>query len=137
MSRDAGRSRRAVGATLLSTCFAGLAPILGKLAYQAGVDPTTLVALRTALAAGLLWLFYAVFWRRYITIDWHKPGWLRGHGPGQRHWLAALLQRAGPRGRLAGPPAVSRCTRFGCSSFCRRRAIRSRGWQWCAWGWRW
>jgi drug/metabolite transporter (DMT)-like permease len=63
------RSARGVMATLFSTLFAGLAPILGKLAYRAGVQPNTLVALRTALAAGLLWLVYLLFWRRYIAID--------------------------------------------------------------------
>ncbi len=66
------RSAQGVTATLLSTLFAGLAPILGKLAYQAGVQPYTLVALRTALAAGLLWLIYLLFWRRYIVIDRHN-----------------------------------------------------------------
>jgi len=63
------RNARGVMATLFSTLFAGLAPICGKLAYQAGVQPYTLVALRTALAAGLLWLVYLLFWRRYIAID--------------------------------------------------------------------
>ena len=61
---------RGVAATLFSCLFAGLAPILGKLAYQAGVDPITLVATRTALAAGLLWLFYLLFWRKYMAITW-------------------------------------------------------------------
>ncbi len=61
---------RGIAATLLSCLFAGLAPVLGKFAYQAGVDPITLVALRTALAAGLLWLFYLLFWRKYMTIKW-------------------------------------------------------------------
>ena len=67
MNAKRDRSMGGIVATLLSTLFSGLAPIFGKLAYQAGVDPTTLVALRTALAAGLLWLFYLLFWRRYIT----------------------------------------------------------------------
>jgi len=67
-SRRLKRSNGGIAVALLSTLFAGLAPILGKLAYQAGVAPMTLVALRTALAAGLLWLFYLLFWRRYITI---------------------------------------------------------------------
>lgn len=68
-SRTDGRVR-GVAAALLASLFAGLAPILGKLAYQAGVDPSTLVALRTALAAGLLWAFYLLFWRRYISVGW-------------------------------------------------------------------
>ena len=63
------RSAQGVVATLFSTLFAGLAPIFGKLAYQAGVQPYTLVAARTALAAALLWLVYLLFWRRYIAID--------------------------------------------------------------------
>jgi drug/metabolite transporter (DMT)-like permease len=69
MSAAADRSRWAIGATLASTLFSGLAPIFGKLAYRAGMDPATLVALRTALAAGLLWLFYLLFWRRHIAIS--------------------------------------------------------------------
>ena len=80
MSTDAGYSQRGVAATLASTLFAGLAPIFGKLAYQAGVDPTTLVALRTALAAGLLWLFYALVWRRYMRISWRNLGGCVGMG---------------------------------------------------------
>lgn len=57
-----------VGAALLSTVFLGWAPIFGKLAYNAGVTPFTLVAVRTFLAAALLWLFYLIFWRRYILV---------------------------------------------------------------------
>lgn len=55
--------------TLLSTLCAGLAPIFGKLAYRADVTPYTLVATRTVLAAGLLWLFYLMVWRRFIPIS--------------------------------------------------------------------
>ncbi len=71
---------RGIAATLLSCLFAGLAPILGKLAYQAGVDPITLVAARTALAAGLLWLFYLLFWRRYTVITWRDLAGCVGMG---------------------------------------------------------
>ena len=70
MNPSADRRLWGIAATLLSCLFAGLAPILGKFAYQAGVDPITLVALRTALAAGLLWLFYLLFWRKYVAIKW-------------------------------------------------------------------
>jgi drug/metabolite transporter (DMT)-like permease len=69
MNEKADRSLGGVVSTLLATLFSGLAPVIGKVAYQAGVDPTTLVALRTVLAAGLLWLFYLLFWRRYIAIS--------------------------------------------------------------------
>ena len=71
---------KGIAATLLSCLFAGLAPILGKLAFQAGVDPTTLVAMRTALAAGLLWLFYLLFWRKYTVINWRDLAGCVGMG---------------------------------------------------------
>jgi drug/metabolite transporter (DMT)-like permease len=80
MSPHVDRSLTGVIVTLLSCLLSGLAPILGKLAYQAGVEPITLVALRTALAAGLLWLFYLLFWRRYITINWHNLAGCVGMG---------------------------------------------------------
>jgi drug/metabolite transporter (DMT)-like permease len=57
-----------VAAALLSTVFLGWAPIFGKLAYNAGLTAFTVVAVRTLLAAGLLWAFYLVFWRRYILV---------------------------------------------------------------------
>lgn len=57
-----------VGAALLSTAFLGWAPIFGKLAYNSGMTAFTVVAVRTILAAALLWLFYLVFWRRYISV---------------------------------------------------------------------
>jgi drug/metabolite transporter (DMT)-like permease len=57
-----------VGVALLSTVFLGWAPIFGKLAYSTGMTPYTVVAVRTALAAALLWLFYLIFWRHYILV---------------------------------------------------------------------
>ncbi len=74
------RNLRGILAALGSSVFAGLAPILGKLAYEAGVDPITLVALRTALAASLLWLFYLFFWRRYIALSWQNLAGCVGMG---------------------------------------------------------
>ena len=80
LSLAADRNLRGVVATLLAAFLSGLAPIIGKLAYQAGVDPTTLVALRTALAAGMLWTFYLLFWRRYIAITRHNLAGCVGMG---------------------------------------------------------
>ncbi len=80
MSPRVDRSLTGIAVTLMSCVLSGLAPILGKLAYQAGVDPITLVALRTALAAGLLWLFYLLFWRRYMAISWHNLAGCVGMG---------------------------------------------------------
>ena len=80
MSLRADGRLKGIAATLLSCLFAGLAPVLGKLAYQAGVDPITLVAMRTALAAGLLWLFYLLFWRGYTAIKWRDLAGCVGMG---------------------------------------------------------
>jgi drug/metabolite transporter (DMT)-like permease len=82
-------SRRGIGVTLLSTLFSGLAPILGKLAYQVGVAPAALVALRTALAAGVLWLFYLAFWRRHLAVS--RGNLLACVGMGAANGLGSLL----------------------------------------------
>jgi drug/metabolite transporter (DMT)-like permease len=55
-------------AALMSPVFLGLAPVFGKLAMRGGSDPFTVTAVRTALAAALLWVIYLVFWRQYIYI---------------------------------------------------------------------
>jgi drug/metabolite transporter (DMT)-like permease len=59
---------RGVVAALSTPIFLGLAPIFGKLAIQAGADPFTVSALRTLIAVGLMWGFYALFFPRYIYI---------------------------------------------------------------------
>lgn len=83
-----------VGATLASTVFLGWAPIFGKLAYNAQVTPYTLVAGRTILAAALLWLFYLVFWRRYILVTRNELAGCVGmgliNGVGSLFYYAAL-----------------------------------------------
>lgn len=89
----ASRSAGPVAATLLATVLSGLAPILGKYAYRAGVTPFTLAALRTALAAGLLWAFYLLVWRRYIRIPWRfLPGCI---GMGISNGIGSLLYYSG------------------------------------------
>ncbi|MGC9520600.1 MAG: DMT family transporter [Anaerolineae bacterium] len=55
---------------LLASLLLGWAPILGKFAYRAGVDPMTLASLRTVVAAGLLWAVYLLVWRRRIVVRW-------------------------------------------------------------------
>ncbi|MBN1963928.1 MAG: DMT family transporter [Anaerolineae bacterium] len=52
----------------LSPVFLGIAPLFGKLAYQAGANPFTVAAIRTIIAAVILWVVYLIFWRRYIFI---------------------------------------------------------------------
>ncbi|MFN3930001.1 MAG: DMT family transporter [Thermoflexus sp.] len=57
-------------AALFSAIMLGGAPILAKLAYQEGADPTAVVILRTGLAALALWALYLIHprWRRYLYI---------------------------------------------------------------------
>ncbi len=59
---------RAVIPALLAPTFLGFAPILGKLAYMGGSDPFTVAAIRTVIAAGILWIAYLLFWRQFIYI---------------------------------------------------------------------
>ncbi len=93
MNNRASRSAWPIGATMAATVLSGFAPILGKFAYRAGVSPFTLVALRTALAAGLLWAFYALVWRRYIRIPWRLlPGCI---GMGAVNGFGSLLYYSG------------------------------------------
>lgn len=55
-------------AALITPILMGIAPIFGKLAIHAGVDPYTLAAIRTCMAALLLWMIYLAFFRQYIYI---------------------------------------------------------------------
>jgi drug/metabolite transporter (DMT)-like permease len=57
-------------AALFAATLLGWAPIFGKMAYRSGVEPYTLVALRTLLAAMLLWVFYLARWRASLRIGW-------------------------------------------------------------------
>lgn len=45
-----------------------MAPIFGKLAINAGADPFTVAALRTIVAVLILWVVYALFFRKFIYI---------------------------------------------------------------------
>ena len=79
--------------TLLSTVCFGLAPIFGKLAYRAAVTPFTLAALRTVIAAALLWAFYLVFWPQAIPIRW--PNLLGCIGMGVTNGVGSLFYYTG------------------------------------------
>ncbi len=67
MDQAANRAK-GVAAALLTPVLMGMAPIFGKLALRSGVDPYTLTALRTCLAALALWVIFALFYRRYLYI---------------------------------------------------------------------
>jgi drug/metabolite transporter (DMT)-like permease len=54
----------------MASFFLGWAPILGKLAYRGGVTPFTLAAVRTIVAALLIWLPFVFLWRSEVVISW-------------------------------------------------------------------
>jgi drug/metabolite transporter (DMT)-like permease len=55
-------------AAFSSAFFLGLAPVFGKLAINQGFSPFAVVALRTGLAALILLLVIAIFYRQYLYI---------------------------------------------------------------------
>jgi drug/metabolite transporter (DMT)-like permease len=59
---------RGIQAALVSAFLLGLAPVFGRQAILLGLSPLAVVALRTGLAAGLLFLLVAVFRRKYLFI---------------------------------------------------------------------
>jgi drug/metabolite transporter (DMT)-like permease len=61
-------SSAAVAAALLTPLSLGVAPIFGKLALQEGADPFSIAAVRTVIAALLLWALFALFARKYLYI---------------------------------------------------------------------
>ncbi len=54
--------------SLASALFLGLAPVFGKAAIDLGFSPLFVVAVRTSLAALLLFLIVAIFRRQYLYI---------------------------------------------------------------------
>jgi drug/metabolite transporter (DMT)-like permease len=82
-----------VVSTLLASFFLGWAPILGKMAYQRGITPFTLVTFRTVVAAMMLWLIFLIFWRQEIVISWRDI--LGCVGVGAVNGLGSLLFYAG------------------------------------------
>jgi drug/metabolite transporter (DMT)-like permease len=55
-------------AALGSAVFLGISPVFGKLAITLGFSPFAVVALRTVMAAALLFLIVAIFSRQYLYI---------------------------------------------------------------------
>lgn len=68
MSNRAAATRRGMLVALMTPVFLGVAPIFGKLAIHGGADPFTVAAVRTSIAAALLWVVYGLFFRRFIYI---------------------------------------------------------------------
>ncbi|MDZ4765348.1 MAG: DMT family transporter [Chloroflexota bacterium] len=62
------RDFRPVVAAALTPILLGVAPIFGKLAITAGVEPFGVAAVRTLIAVVFLWVLYLLFFPRYIFI---------------------------------------------------------------------
>lgn len=59
---------RDVATLFAAPIFLGFAPLFGKLAIRAGIDPFTIAAIRTAIAVSILWVIYFIFFKKYIYI---------------------------------------------------------------------
>lgn len=77
---------RGISAAILSAIFLGLAPVFGKQAMLLGLSPLAVVAIRTMLAALLLFFVMLVFYRPYLFIypagllGCLVAGWINGIG---------------------------------------------------------
>ncbi len=68
LARAAGMDQKGVAFAVTSAVMLGVTPIFGKQAILAGLEPLTVVALRTIGAAALLLVVLAIFNRRYFYI---------------------------------------------------------------------
>lgn len=89
---SAQRSRRRVGyvVTVLGVLGFSAKAIFTKLAYPYGVDPITLMSLRSIVAVPVLWLLLAVLREPAAALD--GPGWVRMFWAGlSGYYLASFL----------------------------------------------
>ena len=80
-----------IRAALLSALVLGTTPILGKMAYAAGMNPYSLTAVRTGLAAVILWLFYLSSRKRRKFIYIYQAGLLISATAGALNGFSSLL----------------------------------------------
>ncbi|HET7377559.1 MAG TPA: DMT family transporter [Anaerolineae bacterium] len=87
----ANNKQNGLRAALLSALILGTTPILGKLAYAGGMNPYSLTAFRTLIAAGAMWLFYLGIKsnRKFIFI--YPAGLLISFFAGALNGLSSLL----------------------------------------------
>ncbi len=77
---------KGIAAALSSALFLGMAPVFGKQAILLGLPPLGVVAMRTVLAALLLFLLIAIFKRQFLYIypagllGCLLAGWINGVG---------------------------------------------------------
>jgi drug/metabolite transporter (DMT)-like permease len=80
-----------IRAALLSALALGTAPILGKVAYGSGMDPYSLTAVRTLLAAAALWLFFLSTRKNRKFIYIYPAGILISAASGALNGFSSLL----------------------------------------------
>lgn len=88
----ASRNRQnGIRAALLSAIFLGTTPILGKFAYLGGLNPFSLTAFRTLIAAAVMWFFYLAIKsnRKYIYI--YPAGLMISFAAGALNGVSSLL----------------------------------------------
>jgi len=61
-------STKGISAALSSAAFLGISPVFGKLAINYGFSPLAVAALRTSMAAGLIFIVMLLFYRPYLYI---------------------------------------------------------------------
>jgi drug/metabolite transporter (DMT)-like permease len=83
--------RNGIQAALLSALALGTAPILGKVAYAAGMNPYSLTAVRTLLAAAALWLFFLSTPKNRKFIYIYPAGIMISAAAGALNGLSSLL----------------------------------------------
>jgi drug/metabolite transporter (DMT)-like permease len=76
---------------LLSALALGTTPILGKMAYADGMNPYSLTALRTLIAAGILWLIYLSTKKNRKFIYIYPAGLLISAAAGALNGVSSLL----------------------------------------------
>ncbi len=83
--------RNGIRAALLSALALGTTPILGKMAYASGMDPYSLTAIRTLIAAGLLWILYLSTKQNRKFIYIYPAGLLISAAAGALNGASSLL----------------------------------------------
>jgi drug/metabolite transporter (DMT)-like permease len=83
--------RNGIRAALLSALVLGTTPILGKVAYASGMNPYSLTAVRTLIAASALWLFYLSTKNNRKFIYIYPAGILISAAAGALNGLSSLL----------------------------------------------
>ncbi|CAG0926677.1 hypothetical protein TFLX_00176 [Thermoflexales bacterium] len=83
--------RSGIRAALLSALALGTTPILGKLAYTSGMNPYSLTAIRTLIAAALLWVLYLSTKKNRKFIYIYPAGLLISAAAGALNGASSLL----------------------------------------------